>query len=75
MDRKLVVPYSLGRSTLIVAWECGVVLEQVSAYVDGRMFTFNMWGTQGDFDSYLPVFDNIVASFNAPAASSSTLTH
>jgi len=45
-----------------------LVFEQVATYVDGRMFAFNMWGTQGDFDRYLPTFDNMVASFKAPGA-------
>lgn len=46
-----------------------IVIEQVISYVHGTMFVFNLSGTQDSFDSYLPTFQSMLASFKAPSAS------
>lgn len=49
--------------------QAGEVLEEVMSYVHGMMFAFNMGSTQDNFDSYLPTFQSMLASFKAPSAS------
>jgi len=49
-----------------------IVLEQVISYVHGNMFVFNLSGTQDSFDSFLPTFQSMLASFKAPSSVNST---
>jgi metal-dependent hydrolase (beta-lactamase superfamily II) len=43
-----------------------VAVLQIASCVDKKMYTFTMGGSQDDFDSYLPTFDNMLASFRSP---------
>ncbi len=47
---------------------------QVASYVNKKMFIFTMQATPYDFDNYLPVFQNMLTSFKAPATSVNTTT-
>jgi hypothetical protein len=43
-----------------------VAVLQIASYVDKKMYTFTMAGSEHDFDNYLPTFDNMLASFRSP---------
>lgn len=47
---------------------------QVASYVNKKMFIFTMQATPYDFNDYLPVFQNMLTSFKAPATSVNTTT-
>jgi hypothetical protein len=47
---------------------------QVASYVNKKMFVFTMQATPYDFNDYLPVFQDMLTSFKAPATSVSTTT-
>ena len=47
---------------------------QVASYVNKKMFIFTMQATPYDFNNYLPVFQNMLSSFKAPATSVNTTT-
>jgi hypothetical protein len=42
------------------------VIEEVISYVHGIMFEFNMASSTDNFDSYLPTFQKMIASFRSP---------
>jgi len=44
-----------------------IAVLQVASYVDKKMYTFTMAGSQDDFDSYVPTFEKTLTSFKAPA--------
>jgi hypothetical protein len=47
---------------------------QVASYVNKKMFIFTMQATPYDFNNYLPVFQNMLTSFKAPATPVNTTT-
>ena len=47
---------------------------QVASYVNKKMFIFTMQATHYAFNNYLPVFQNMLTSFKAPATSVNTTT-
>ena len=47
---------------------------QVASYVNKKMFVFTMQATPYDFNNYLPVFQDMLTSFKAPATSINTTT-
>ena len=47
---------------------------QVASYVNKKMFIFTMQATPYDFSNYLPVFQNMLTSFKAPATPVNTTT-
>jgi hypothetical protein len=47
---------------------------QIASYVNKEMFIFTMQATPYDFNNYLPVFQNMLTSFKAPATSVNTTT-
>jgi hypothetical protein len=47
---------------------------QVASYINKKMFIFTMQATPYDFNNYLPVFQNMLTSFKAPATSVNTTT-
>jgi hypothetical protein len=47
---------------------------QVASYVNKKMFIFIMQATPYDFNSYLPVFQNMLTSFKAPTSPVDTTT-
>jgi len=47
---------------------------QVASYVNKKMFVFTMQATPYDFNNYLPMFQDMLTSFKAPATSINTTT-
>jgi hypothetical protein len=47
---------------------------QVASYVNKKMFIFTMQATPYDFNNYLPVFQNMLTPFKAPATPVNTAT-
>jgi hypothetical protein len=47
--------------------------EQIFSHVNDKMFMFTMLAKQGDFNSYLPLFRNMLTSFRSPPDTSQPL--
>jgi len=61
---------NMGCSIMLTGNEVGQppsVVMFVASYVDNKMYEFEMIGSQDDFDSVLPTFQTMLASFKAPS--------